>query len=47
VSEDCVESLKRWGRRDRFGQLLMAHTRKIAPVDKKTFTLELAETPIY
>ena len=43
VSEDCVESLKRWGKRDRFGQLLMAHTGKIAPVDKKTFTLELAE----
>jgi peptide/nickel transport system substrate-binding protein len=43
VSEDCVESLKRWGKKDRFGQLLMAHTAKIAPVDKKTFTLELAE----
>jgi len=43
VSEDCVESLKRWGQKDRFGQLLMAHTGKIAPVDKKTFTLELAE----
>jgi peptide/nickel transport system substrate-binding protein len=43
VSEDCVESLKRWGKRDRFGQLLMAHTAKIAPVDKKTFSLELAE----
>jgi peptide/nickel transport system substrate-binding protein len=43
VSEDCVESLKRWGKRDRFGQLLMAHTGKIAPVDKKTFVLELAE----
>ena len=42
-SEDCVESLKRWGKRDRFGQLLMAHTAKIAPVDKKTFTLELGE----
>src|SRR5262249_35089141 len=25
------------------GQLLMAHTGKIAPLDKKTFTLELAE----
>jgi peptide/nickel transport system substrate-binding protein len=23
-SEDCVESLKRWGKKDRFGQLLMA-----------------------
>jgi peptide/nickel transport system substrate-binding protein len=42
-TEDCVESLKRWGKRDRFGQLLMAHVGKIAPVDKKTFTLELAE----
>jgi peptide/nickel transport system substrate-binding protein len=41
VSEDCVESLKRWGKKDRFGQLLMAHTGKIAPIDKKTFTLEL------
>ena len=37
------KSLKRWGKKDRFGQLLMAHTGKIAPVDKKTFTLELAE----
>src|SRR3954452_15301533 len=43
VSEDCVESLKRWGKKDRFGQLLMAHTARIAPSDKKTFTLELAE----
>ncbi len=43
LSEDCVESLKRWGKKDRFGQLLMAHTGKIAPLDKKTFTLELAE----
>ena len=43
VSEDCVESLKRWGKKDRFGQLLMAHTEKIAPVDNKTFTLDLAE----
>jgi len=43
LSEDCVESLKRWGKKDRFGQLLMAHTGKVAPVDRKTFTLELAE----
>jgi peptide/nickel transport system substrate-binding protein len=43
VSEDCVESLKRWGKKDRFGQLLMAHTAKIAPVDERTFTLDLAE----
>jgi peptide/nickel transport system substrate-binding protein len=44
LAEDCVESLKRWGKKPhRFGQLLMAHTAKIAPVDKTTFTLELAE----
>ncbi len=43
VAEDCVVSLKRWGTKDRFGRLLMAHTAKIAPVDRKTFTLELAE----
>ena len=43
LSEDCVESLKRWGKTNRFGQLLMAHTGNIAPVDKSTFTLELTE----
>jgi hypothetical protein len=43
VSEDCVESLKRWGKNSRIGQLLVAHTRNIAPIDKNTFTLELAE----
>jgi peptide/nickel transport system substrate-binding protein len=43
VSEDCVESLRRWAKNNRFGQLLMAHTRKIAPVDKNAFMLELAE----
>jgi len=43
LSEDCVESLKRWGKKDRLGQLLMAHTGKIAAVDGRTFTLQLAE----
>jgi peptide/nickel transport system substrate-binding protein len=43
VSEDCVESIKRWGKTNRFGQLLMASTGRIAPVDNKTFTLELAQ----
>ena len=42
-AEDCVESLKRWGKRDRFGGFLMAHTSRIVPVDSKTFTLELGE----
>ena len=42
LSEDCTESLKRWGR----GTIWPAshgQYREIAPVDKKTFTLELAE----
>ena len=43
LSEDCVESLKRWGKKDRLGQLLMAHTARVAPVDSKTFMLALAE----
>ncbi len=43
VAEDCVESLKRWGKKDRFGRLLAAHTAKIAASDKRTFTLELGE----
>src|ERR1700745_3867791 len=43
LSEDCVESLKRWGKKDRLGQLLMAHTAKISAVDSKTFALVLAE----
>jgi peptide/nickel transport system substrate-binding protein len=42
-SEDCVESFKRWGKKDRFGGLLMAHMGKITPLDATTFTVELAE----
>jgi peptide/nickel transport system substrate-binding protein len=34
-SEDCVESVKRWGKKDRFGQFLMAHTGKITPSTKR------------
>src|SRR5712672_1594656 len=29
LAEDCVESLKRWGKIYRFGQFLLAHTAKI------------------
>jgi peptide/nickel transport system substrate-binding protein len=43
VAEDCAESLKRWMKKDRFGRLLAAHAAKVAPVDRKTFTLELGE----
>jgi peptide/nickel transport system substrate-binding protein len=41
VAEDCVESIKRWSKKDRFGRLLAAHMGKLAPVDKKSFMLEL------
>src|SRR5512145_508722 len=43
VAEDCVESLKRWMKKDRFGRLLAAHGPKLAATDRKTFTLELSE----
>ncbi|MGH7389150.1 MAG: ABC transporter substrate-binding protein [Candidatus Rokuibacteriota bacterium] len=43
TAEDAVESLRRWGRRDPLGKLLFAHAAKIAPVDAKTFALELGQ----
>jgi peptide/nickel transport system substrate-binding protein len=43
VAEDCVESLKRWMKKDRFGRLLAAHQPKLAAGDRRTFTLELGE----
>jgi len=43
TSEDCTESIKRWTKRDPFGKLLAAHTAKLAPVDRKSFALDLSE----
>jgi peptide/nickel transport system substrate-binding protein len=43
VAEDAVESIKRWSKRDPLGKLLAAHTAKLAPVDRKTFSLDLAQ----
>lgn len=43
TAEDCVVSLRRWGKKDPLGQRLMAATAKLDAVDKKTFALELAE----
>jgi peptide/nickel transport system substrate-binding protein len=43
VAEDCVESLKRWMKKDRFGRLLAAHGPRLAAADRKAFTLELGE----
>jgi peptide/nickel transport system substrate-binding protein len=44
TAEDCVASIKRWGAKDAVGRLMMAAISKMAPVDKKTFTIDL-ETP--
>ena len=44
TAEDCVASIKRWGAKDAVGRLMMASTGKMAPVDKKTFVIEL-ESP--
>src|SRR5207237_1763271 len=44
TAEDCVASLKRWGAKDAVGRLMMPTLSKMAPVDKKTFVIEL-ETP--
>jgi peptide/nickel transport system substrate-binding protein len=43
AAEDCVASIKRWGARDPVGRLLMAATGKLAPVDRKTFGLDLEQ----
>jgi peptide/nickel transport system substrate-binding protein len=42
TAEDCVASLKRWGRRDGMGTRLMAATRALRVVDQRTFVLELS-----
>src|SRR5260221_1397684 len=44
TAEDCVASLKRWGAKDSLGRLLMPAIGRMAPVDAKTFVIDL-ETP--
>ncbi len=43
TSEDCISSIKRWGKRDGAGQKLMDFTAEMKAVDAKTFTLTLKE----
>ena len=43
TAEDCVASLKRWGRNDGMGQKLMDFTASIEATDNKTITLTLKE----
>src|ERR1700722_402180 len=43
TAEDCVASLKRWGKVDGMGQKLMDYTASIEATDPKTITLKLKE----
>jgi peptide/nickel transport system substrate-binding protein len=43
TAEDCVASLKRWGRNDNMGQKLMDFTTSIEAADAKTIVLRLKE----
>ena len=43
TAEDCVASLKRWGRMDNMGQKLMDFTASIEAPDTKTIVLKLKE----
>jgi peptide/nickel transport system substrate-binding protein len=43
TAEDCVASLKRWGRVDGMGQKLMDFTASLEATDPKTITLKLKE----
>ena len=43
TAEDCVASLRRWGRNDGMGQKLMDFTASIEATDAKTITLKLKE----
>src|ERR1700756_1802575 len=43
TAEDCVASLKRWGRNDGMGQKLMDFTASLEATDARTITLKLKE----
>jgi peptide/nickel transport system substrate-binding protein len=43
TAEDCVASLKRWGKADNMGQKLMDFTASLEATDAKTITLKLKE----
>ncbi|MGA2288809.1 ABC transporter substrate-binding protein [Bradyrhizobium sp.] len=43
TAEDCVASLKRWGKADNMGQKLMDFTADLAATDPRTITLKLKQ----
>jgi peptide/nickel transport system substrate-binding protein len=43
TAEDCVESIRRWAKRESFGRQMMEATQDLRAVDGKTFMLQLKE----
>jgi peptide/nickel transport system substrate-binding protein len=43
TSEDCTASLRRWGKRDALGGLLIGATKTLEPIDARQFQLQLRE----
>src|SRR6516225_5296467 len=43
TSEDCTASLRRWGKRDALGGLLIEATKTLEPIDTTQFQLQLRE----
>jgi len=43
TSDDCIASIKRWGARDTFGQLLLKSTAELKYIDDRTFAIVLKE----
>jgi peptide/nickel transport system substrate-binding protein len=41
LARDCVASIKRWGSRDSFGQILIRYVDELVPVDDKRFAIRL------
>jgi len=47
TAEDCVESIKRWAKRESFGREMMDAAQDLRAVDDKTFVLQLKEPFAY
>src|SRR5437899_255524 len=43
TSEDCIQSIKRWGARDSMGQKMLASVAGLEAVDAKTFKMKMRE----
>ena len=43
TAEDCIASIRRWGARDGFGQLLLKATAELRAIDARSFAIVLRE----